>query len=304
MKPTCTMILALGAVVCTIALAPEPAAAYDAYGIRACVERCFAHECGEAGVGCPTQAQKHRFRAKCTSVCAKTARDRELRRRARAAYLAYQRRRRLQQDRARSYRRRLILRHNLWMARRKQAAAIKISYQRALSEGRVARARVFYQQMRLREQEAYAAARQREQMKSQFYSTRVRLQHQLALQMAREVNQHELAMARARKAGQTAKVKRLAARIQHKKAKIHAATAQKAKFQSQARQAVVRGKKFGAQQHRAKAYALEAKIKQARKKGDTRRATDLAASLQRVRTKEKTLTLQAHHLESRIKPGN
>lgn len=266
-------------------------------GYGECLAQCYAKHCGTAELRCPTLHLKRLFKVRCRGKCREMMRrKRDMRR-----LIGFCRNLRLERERAARYRRRLVLRHNMWMAKRRLVHNLRMQWQRAKARRQAAAARAYYRRMNLAHQQQMQYMREKIQMKAKFYMARAQVRHRQRMELVTQVGRLSKEIIQARAKGDTQRLNALRKVVLAKKKKVYIAEKKEKKLKVEFHKAKVQDKTHQIKEVKVKKVRLQEAKVEAKKKKDQKRLEDLAKQLGELAGKQAALTRQAEIERQKLK---
>ncbi len=274
-----------------------PSIAQGTKGFEECKEQCFAKRCGAAGLRCPTTANKRTFRRLCYGKCREMMRRQgDLRR-----LIRFCRGLRLERERAQRYRQQLILRHNMWMAKRRLVHRLKVQYENAKRRRQASAARAYYRRMQIAHTQQMQYMRQKLQMKARFYLARSNLRHRQRMELARQLGTLKKDIIKAKASGDAKRLGALRRVILAKKQKVYIAEKKEKKLKVDYHKTRVEESRHSIKQVKVKKQQLQEATVEAKKKKDQKRLEELAKRLGELAGKQAALTRKAQVEQQKLK---
>ncbi|TNE50000.1 MAG: hypothetical protein EP343_09775 [Deltaproteobacteria bacterium] len=266
-------------------------------GYGECLAKCYAKHCGTAGLRCPTVQLKNLFKVRCRGKCREMMRRKQDMRR----LITFCRGLKVERERAARYRRRLILRHNMWMAKRKLVHRLRMQYQQAKARRQAAAARAYYRRMNLAHAQQMQLMREKIQMKAKFYMARAAVRHRQRMELINQVGRLKKDIIQARAKGDKQRLEALRKVVLAKNQKVYVAEKKEKKLKVEFHKAKVNEKQHDIKEVKVKKAQIQEAQIEAKKKNDQKRLEDLAKQLGELAGKQAALTRQAEIERQKLK---
>lgn len=258
-------------------------------GYGECLAVCYAKHCGTAELRCPTVELKNLFRIRCTGKCREMMRQKaDLKR-----LIEFCRNLRLERERANRYRNELILKHNMWMAKRNLVHQLRMQWEQAKAKRQAAAARAYYQKMQLAHSQQMEHMREKLQIKERFYLARAEVRHKQRLELLNQMASLKKDLIQAKSKGEVARLEAIRKNILAKREKVYVAEKKEKKLKVDVHQARVERSQHEIKQVKVKTEQLKEAKSEAEKQKDQKRLEDLAKQLGELAGKQAALTRKA-----------
>lgn len=258
-------------------------------GYGECLATCYAQHCGVAELRCPTVELQRLFKLRCTGKCREMMRQKQDLKR----LITFCRGLRLERERASRFRNELILKHNMWMAKRNLVHQLRMQWEQAKARRQAAAAHAYYQRMQLAHNQQMEFMREKLQMKEKFFMARAEIRHKQRMELITQLGTLKKDLMAAQSKGEVARLEAIRKNILAKREKVYVAEKKEKKLKVDYHQARVERSQHEIKQVEVKKDQIKEAKSEAEKQKDQKRLEDLAKQLGELAGKQAALTRKA-----------